>query len=291
MTPAVRGARGQRVTIRLGTGEDLIETTDHHAVVSKQEFDPVYATRVIADIIPNAWVGYSVVERFMSELHRQGWTDDQVDSRSGYLLEELRRFLSEQRDSLAEARFKREVTAGRIQFRLRSDANNWHMPTEIETSLDENAQQLVRPDGTASEKSVFSPQYRADFNDAEAEFACYLDGDSALVWWHRNVAKTGYGLQGWRQHRIYPDFLFALTGKGKRRILYALETKGDQLAGNLDTTYKRRVLDFVTNAFTHGVGVQAGQMELVGSDADVRCKLVLLSDAKAWLASEVRSVS
>ena len=35
--------------------------------------------------------------------------------------------------------------------------------------------QLIRNDGKPVQKSVFSPEYRADFNSDEAEFACYID--------------------------------------------------------------------------------------------------------------------
>lgn len=41
---------------------------------------------------------------------------------------------------------------------------------------------------------------------------CYLDSQSALIWWHRNVAKSQYGLQGWQHNKVYPDFVFARLG-------------------------------------------------------------------------------
>jgi hypothetical protein len=64
----------------------------------------------------------------------------------------------------------------------------------------------------------------------------YLDGDAALSWWHRNVARSQYAVQGWRKAKIYPDFIFAVGRKDGSSRITVLETKGDQL-DNLDTAY------------------------------------------------------
>ncbi|HUP93202.1 MAG TPA: DEAD/DEAH box helicase family protein [Solimonas sp.] len=282
----LHAATGQRVSVRLGSGADLIETSDQQMLRAPERFDAVYATRVIADIVPNAWVAYALVRKLLSALHERGWTDSTIAARGGHLVEELRRYLNEERDRLAEARFRSEVESGRIQFRLRTDASNWELPRQLTTGHPEGAPPLMRPDEKLTEKSLFSPVYQADFNKPEAEFACYLDAEAALTWWHRNVAKVGYGVQGWRRHRVYPDFLFALAGKGKKRRLYALETKGEQLAGNLDTEYKRKLLELLTVVFESRIAVSAGEMELVGSDASLSCELVLLPEARGWLAKK-----
>jgi type III restriction enzyme len=50
---------------------------------------------------------------------------------------------------------KAEVTAGRIQFRLRLDGRNWLMPFTIDTSEPENARQLLsRTGGAPAEEPV-----------------------------------------------------------------------------------------------------------------------------------------
>ena len=65
---------------------------------------------------------------------------------------------------------------------------------------------------------------------------------------HRNVARTQYGIQGWKKAKIYPDFIFAVHHEGKAKCISVLETKGDQL-DNLDTAYKREILSFLSNHF------------------------------------------
>lgn len=103
------------------------------------------------------------------------------------------------------------------------------------------------------------------------------------------MARPGqYSIQGWRRNRVYPDFLFALHEHDGRRDLVALETKGDQLAGNLDTSYKHALLDAVTDAYRHEQVQNAGELEVVVDDkTHVRCKLVLMSEWKTVVPAMV----
>ena len=101
--------------------------------------------------------------------------------------------------------------------------------------------------------------------------------------WHRNVARTQYGIQGWRRAKIYPDFIFAVQGKGKAKRITALETKGDQL-DNLDTAYKRDVLAFLSDNFVLDNYTPAGELELIQHDGDtVQCTLILMSEWQSKL--------
>lgn len=189
--------------------------------------------------------------------------------------------MQEQRDSLAEEQFMADVAAERIQFRLRADRERWKMPKEIETGRPETARQLARNSGGPTERSLFSPVYEDDFNSAEAEFACYLDEKNALRWWHRNVAKTGYGLQGWKRNRVYPDFIFAKERTGETDRIFVWEMKGAQLEGNLDTEYKRKLLQTLTANYRAEDGVKAGTLQLIGLGGEaIDCDLVLMSDWK-----------
>lgn len=278
-------APGSLVTrVSIGEGEGKAAFKTEHAVRLDEttRFDPLYATRVIADIAPNPWIARKLVQQLVDRLRSRGADDESIGAMSGFVIEEMRKFLLAERDSRAEALFMREVAAERIQFRLRSDAHNWEMPFELETALPETAEQLPRPDGTPTEKSVFAPVYRADFNPNEAECACYLDEREALRWWHRNVARAGhYHLQGWKKNKMYPDFLFALTHDAGKHRLIVMETKGDQLAGNLDTEYKRKLLQVLSENYAVHHTAKAGELELVIEDGTtVACDLVLISEWK-----------
>jgi type III restriction enzyme len=90
-------------------------------------------------------------------------------------------------------------------------------------------------------------------------------------------------LQGWRRAKIYPDFIFAVGSDGKTGRVVVLETKGDQL-DNLDTAYKRQVLDVLSENFTWDTTVPAGTLALVQETGEtVECELVLFGDVPTQL--------
>jgi type III restriction enzyme len=63
-----------------------------------------------------------------------------------------------------------------------------------------------------------------------------------------------------------------------------LETKGDQLAGNLDTSYKEAVLSVLSGNFDWNQTARVGEMQLVKEDGlTVHCSLVLMSDIPTQL--------
>jgi type III restriction enzyme len=110
-----------------------------------------------------------------------------------------------------------------------------------------------------------------------------LDGEGALSWWHRNVARSQYGIQGWKKAKIYPDFIFAVQTEGATKRITVLETKGDQL-DNLDTAYKRNVLGFLSNHFAWDDTTPAGELELVQNNGEtVQGTLILMSEWRAKL--------
>ena len=76
------------------------------------------------------------------------------------------------------------------------------------------------------------------------EVASFLDEQSQLYFWYRNIPQRGYYVQGWQKSRIYADFIFTTHGAGKEdfRKVFVLETKGLHLK-NEDTTYKRSVFE------------------------------------------------
>ena len=248
------------------------------------EFDPAYATRMIRDLVPNPYVGREIVGRLLGRLRERGFSDRLLGRLADLVIDRLRKELVEQRDKQAESIFRARVAAGNIQFRLRADGRNWPMPFETETTEPEDAPRLINKRGVPAEKSLFSEVYRSEFNSAERDVAVYLDGAAALTWWHRNVARTQYGIQGWKRQKIYPDFLFAVRFEEGANRIAVIETKGDFLDNPGDTRYKRKLLAFLSDNFAWDDCVPAGEMELVQDNGDsVECALILISNWKAEL--------
>jgi type III restriction enzyme len=64
-----------------------------------------------------------------------------------------------------------------------------------------------------------------------------------------------------------------------------METKGDQLEGNLDTEYKRKLLKLMSDNFENMV--KAGQFEIVlNPKTSVTCDLLLMSEWKTRVPNE-----
>lgn len=281
LSPETHAPMTQMTRLTVGDGKDFLESTPTVEIKEEAPFDPAYATRMIADIVPNPWMGRALVGDLLGALKAKGFTEENLGSLSSFIIEELRKFLIGRRDKLAEAHFIEEVKAGRIQFRLRADGHNWRMPKTTPTLQPENAPKLRRKNDNPLEKSLFAPMHQDDFNQDERDFACYLDEDKALHWWHRNVAKNQYYVQGWRKNKVYPDFIFAWQKQPGHNRLMVLETKGDQLAENLDTAYKDKLLKLMSENFGQESPRKAGELELVvDGSTTVQCDLVLMSQWK-----------
>lgn len=267
----------------LFVGETLAESSE------TLRFDPSHAVRMISDLVPNPFVAREIVGRLLGALTVRGFDALKIGTLSSLIVEEARKGLDAARDKKAEALFKAEVAAGRIQFRLRIDGRNWRMPMHVETTEPDSSRQLVSKSGGPLQKSLFSPVYESELNTDEREVAVYLDAEAALTWWHRNVARAQYGLQGWRKARVYPDFIFAVNGDGGAKRITVLETKGDQL-DNLDTAYKRDVLSFLSDNFAWDSAVPAGELELVKNGGEtVHGTLILMSEWKTKLPDYLKA--
>jgi type III restriction enzyme len=279
---SAQAAESQLQRIRLSdNGNELFVGETVAPNSEKLIFDPAHAVRMISDIV-NPFVGREIVAATLRHLRARGFDDAKLGQLASLIVEELRKGLDEARDAEAEALFKAQVGAGRIQFRLRMDGRNWRMPFSLETSEPENARQLVNRTGGPLERSLFSPIYERELNSDERDVAVYLDGDEALTWWHRNVARTQYGIQGWKKSKIYPDFIFAVYREGENKRITILETKGDQL-DNLDTVYKREALDFLSRHFKWDDAIPVGELQLVNSGETIEGTLILMSEWRAKL--------
>lgn len=282
-----QAAESQLQRIRLADdGDELFVGETVAANTETLAFDPAHAVRMISDIVPNPFVGREIVGVMVAALRGRGFDDAKLGQLASLIGEELRKGLDAARNERAESLFKAEVEAGRIQFRLRLDGRNWRMPFSIETSEPENARQLLNRAGGPLEKSLFAPVYENELNGDERDVAVYLDGEKTLTWWHRNVARTQYGIQGWKKAKFYPDFIFAVKRDGEARRITVLETKGDQL-DNLDTAYKREALSFLSEHFQREETTPVGELELVNHGETVVGTLILISEWQAKLPAHL----
>jgi len=77
----------------------------------------------------------------------------------------------------------------------------------------------------------------AGLNREELQFAKKIDSLPNIKWWLRNPENGGFGIQGWKRDKFYPDFI-AKTKSGK---YFLLEYKGKHIATGEDSDYKKEV--------------------------------------------------
>jgi len=279
--PDAQAALGERFDIDLSILSRASLPAAPRALAQEGHLDRARLVRALLDIAPNAWQVWAWVDAVVRRLQASGFSEAVLAASSASLIERLRVDVQAERDRLAQDAFEQGVAAGRIEFALRADKTDYELPHELVLDLAAEPQHLQRPDARPVEKSLLEPALKtADMNDFEAQFAGYLDGKQALQWWHRNVAKTQYGLQGWRRHKVYPDFVFGLVQQGGRSKTVILETKGLHLAGSDDTQYKQAMLARLTQAFKDERWQQVGQLALAGSQSqDLVCDLLI---DQAW---------
>lgn len=270
-------------------GLDILERGQPSALGEDAEparLDRGRLVRALIDIAPNAWWVWSWVDATLRRLVEKGLDERAIARSSASLIERLRVDLEAARDRLAQQEFERLLAQGRIEFRLRADRLDYELPTQGEALVTGSPVGLSREsDGQPVQKSLLVPAIATpDLNEFEVRVASYLDQQAAVRWWHRNVAKTQAGLQGWRRHKVYPDFVFGLDASGRRRVVL-LETKGLHLQGE-DTRYKQALLQRLTQAFRDERATRIGALELAGSgDETVVCDLVFDAAWKGALAS------
>ena len=249
----------------------------HRAQATGGALDRALVVRALLDLVPNAWWVWDWVGTVLLRLRAAGFDEAVLAASSASLIERLRIDLERERDRLAEAVFAAGVAGGRIEFALRADLADYELPTSAELQLIGVPRPLTRPDARPVDKSLLEPALNTpDLNGFEAEFAAYLDGKQAVHWWHRNVAKTQYGLQGWKRQKVYPDFVFGLVQRDGVQRSVLLETKGAHLAGSADTAYKRGLLERLEAAFRDERWSAVGRLALQGRDRQVvSCDLLL----------------
>ena len=212
-------------------------------------------TRHLSDILPNLWHAARIVGQLIEDQKQDGKTDADIYDRRAYLAHLLREHVKNEVETQAEQVFHEKLRRGEIRFDLEVGQPNFRMKHHYEIQVSSGDRPLLR-NYEPVQLTLFEPVFERYFsNELEKKFACYLDEQKAVQWWHRVAARQQgeYYLQGWKKGRIYPDFV-AMASETR---LLIFETKGEHLLGNPDTEYKRKVLKVLEGVFN-----AVGTMEL-----------------------------
>ena len=247
---APESVRRQSATVDVGEVAPVFHTEQEPYIdrtVSISDF-----ARRLSDIMPNLWQAARIAQQMHERLRAAGETEADIYNRRSYLAHTLREHVKSEVETQAEQVFRRKLDQDEIRFNLETQEPNYRMVGSYKIQVRSDDRPLLKSDYEPVQLSLFEPVFEQQFDsELEKSFAYYLDEERALQWWHRVAARQRgeYYLQGWKRGRIYPDFV-AMTNEiaGVTRVLI-FDTKGEHLEGNLDTEYKRKVLETLEGAF------------------------------------------
>ena len=208
--------------------------------------------RRLSDIMPNLWQAARVAEQMYERLRADGETEEVIYDKRSYLVHVLREHVKSEIEKQSEQIFRGKLDQGEIRFDLETRESNYQIVDSYEIQIHPDDRPFIRRNFEPIQLSLFEPVFERQFDsELKKKFAYYLDEEFALQWWHRVAARQRgeYYLQGWKRRRIYPDFVAMANEIGGVTHVMIFHTKGEHLAGNLDTEYKRKVLETLEGAF------------------------------------------
>jgi len=203
------------------------------------KLDPVFLARHLLDIVPNPWVAYEFGKTVLNEL-LLNYDKKIVRNNFVFIIEELRKHLTNEKNRLAEQVFRNMISQDKMHFLIIANKLGYKLPKSKKVT----APYLTKRSAAPLERSLFDTVQADEFNEPERQVAWYLDDQDKLLFWYRNVPKSDYGVQGWRSHRIYADFIFTdkANGNGFNRV-FVVETKGLHLKDADRTEYTKRLFN------------------------------------------------
>jgi len=205
----------------------------------EESFDVNYLAKRINEITDNAFIAYDIAKIIIKEINKFK-NFELLRKNIGFITEELIVLIDNEKRKQELTIFKELIKSKRLIIAVSNDHNfGYILPMKCE----------VYPEGVETYKSnLFDKSDILSMNPLEKKVASLLDSKDNIAWWVRNKVanKEWYYIRGWKKGRIFPDFIAAKKSKSNSlELVYIIESKGQHLIGNSDTTYKKSVFDIV----------------------------------------------
>lgn len=209
--------------------------------------DEYIISQIVSEYISNPFIAYSFVEGVITGLQKT-ISREVIENDFGYIAHELSSFVKQECHKNEELVFNNLVKDGSV-FLAITDEGGYKIPEKYYAPAKDDEENEGKFLPIKSDKK--SLHLAVDFvtmNNLEKDIVEELKNQEKVLWWMRNkVDPSFYNIQAWRKNKIYPDFVIAKQNdEGKLEFIYILESKGDQLAENLDTKYKELVFQKMT---------------------------------------------
>ena len=238
LSPENRERSGFRIT--LDAESHFREHTEQNVEYSAAQISASYLTHRYSDIYPNGFLAHQGAMRHL-QLVAQHIGEDTLQAHFGYICALLYDYCIKERQRQEEQIFLDKLHNNQLVLAVSNDESmGYKVPAKDSFTRTKES--------SAWQYYLYDEIDLTTMNSLEREVGDILDAQQKILWWFRNkVGQAWYSIPGWRQQRIYPDFIATKRGtNGKLEISYLFESKGKHLLGNVDTEYKERVLKLMT---------------------------------------------
>lgn len=218
--------------------------------------DEYIISQIVSEYIGNPFVAHAFVKKIIDGIGEK-IPRSIIESDFGYIAHEISSFVKRACHESEDLTFKQLVETGTVFLAITEEGGykipeTYFAPAKYD---DEDDAKLIPV--KSDKKSLHLAVDFVTMNGLEKDIVEELKKQDKVLWWMRNkVEPSSYKIQAWRKNRIYPDFIIAKQNEeGKLELIYIIESKGDQLAENLDTKYKELVFQRMTEAARNENGV------------------------------------
>ena len=258
------------------------------------DLDYAFAASHLLDVMPNPWRGNEIARRVFEHLLTK-YPRKLVVQNYVFVLDELHRRLGSEKDRLTREVFHDLLKSGVMRFMVVAEdlaAKGLPNKPSRHEAVREHEPRAVKDNNLSFQMSLFDQMPASGLNDFERSVATFLEDQEPLFFWYRNHSRGDYFVQGWKQNRIYADFIVTTQNLGEDEAtaepfnrVYVLETKGRHLSGVLDakgeqtdTGYKR---DVFTLCNQHATQTKWSELVPVMQSKEMRFEVV---DEDGWKA-------
>lgn len=214
-----------------------------------------YITRRFGEFIDNAFLSRKIGLEWIDILKNE-LGEDKLTEYFSFITALLVKYIEEYKQKREEEIFKEDVEAGKIKLAITNDKKIGFKVPNADVITTTNIPNFY-------EYNLYDDVEVSSLNTLEKRVVDILEKQETTLFWFRNrVAKNWYAIQGWRENKIRPDFVVAKKkGIDELEIIYLVESKGEHLLGNNDTTYKNSVFQKMTEQHKKG-NLNTYQIEL-----------------------------
>lgn len=227
-------------TITLDDSSKASFIEEQSQINGKAEVNIEYLTRRLSELIENPFLARIIGTKYLKQIGEKIGTD-KLKEHFSFIISQLCKKFLEEKSKQEEEIFLEELKARNIVLAVSDDERvGFKVPKEDEIT--------VSPIPSTYKYYLFDDVEVTAMNTLERKVGDLLDKQEKILWWFRNkVNRKWYSIQGWQQNKIRPDFVAAKkTADNHLELVYIIESKGEHLLGNIDTTYKKKVLDVMT---------------------------------------------